>query len=317
MAHDSKTTIYAALAGNTAIAVTKFVAAWWTGSSAMLSEAIHSLVDTGNQLLMLYGLRRSRRPATPEHPFGFGLELYFWTFVVAILIFGLGAGVSILEGVDKIRHPHPVEFPWVNYAVLSTSMVFEGFTWLVALRAFRRQNRGRDVVEAVQHSKDPTVFTVLIEDSVALVGLLIAAAGLAGAQFVGVLWLDGVASVLIGLLLAGTATFLARECKGLLMGEAAEPHVRAGIRRIAVSYPGIVGVNEVLTMHFGPTDVLAALSLDFNDSLTARAVETAVSGIERRIKHEYPKIRRVFVEAQSRDAHLRAQQDVVSQEVAD
>ncbi len=314
MAHDSKTTIYAALAGNAAIAATKFGAAWWTGSSAMLSEAIHSLVDTGNQLLMLYGLRRSRRPATAEHPFGFGLELYFWTFVVAILIFGLGAGVSILEGVDKIRHPHPVDFPWVNYAVLGASMVFEGATWLIALKAFRRHNRGRDVVEAVQRSKDPTIFTVLIEDSAALTGLAIAAAGLAGAQLLGWLWLDGVASVLIGLLLAGTATFLAIECKGLLMGEAADPRVRAGLRRIAVNYPGISGVNEVLTMHFGPTDVLAALSLDFEDTLTARAVEAAVSGIERRIKHEFPMVRRVFVEAQGRDAHLRAQREVAPQE---
>lgn len=142
MAHDSKTTIYAALAGNLAIAVTKFGAAWWTGSSAMLSEAIHSLVDTGNQVLMLYGLRRSIRPATPEHPFGFGLDLYFWTFVVAILIFGLGAGVSILEGVDKIRHPQPVGTPWINYAVLGASALFEGATWLIALRAFRRQADG-------------------------------------------------------------------------------------------------------------------------------------------------------------------------------
>jgi cation diffusion facilitator family transporter len=314
MAHESKTTIYAALAGNAAIAVTKFAAAWWTGSSAMLSEAIHSLVDTGNQLLMLYGLRRSARPATPEHPFGFGLELYFWTFVVAILIFGLGAGVSILEGIDKMRNPHPVEAAWVNYAVLGASMLFEGATWLIALRAFRRQGGHPDVLEAVQRSKDPTVFTVLIEDSAALVGLGIAAAGLAGAQVLQLPVLDGVASVLIGLLLAGTATFLARECKGLLMGEAADPATRAGLRRIASGNPGVVGVNEVLTMHFGPADVLAVLSLDFENALTADDVETAVSGIERRIKQEFPVVRRIFVEAQSREGHLRAQREVVAQE---
>jgi cation diffusion facilitator family transporter len=314
MAHESKTTIFAALAGNAGIAVTKFAAAWWTGSSAMLSEAIHSLVDTGNQLLMLYGLRRSTRPATPEHPFGFGLELYFWTFVVAILIFGLGAGVSILEGVDKIRNPHPVETPWVNYAVLGASAVFEGATWLIALRAFRRQSKNADVLEAVQLSKDPTIFTVLIEDSAALAGLAIAAAGLAGAQALGLPWLDGVASVLIGLLLAGTATFLARECKGLLMGEAADPVTRAGLRRIAASNPGVVAVNEVLTMHFGPVDVLAVLSLDFENALTADDVETAVSGIERQIKREYPVVRRIFVEAQSREGHRRAQEEVVPRE---
>jgi cation diffusion facilitator family transporter len=314
MAHESKTTIFAALAGNAGIAVTKFAAAWWTGSSAMLSEAIHSLVDTGNQLLMLYGLRRSTRPATPEHPFGFGLELYFWTFVVAILIFGLGAGVSILEGVDKIRNPHPVETPWVNYAVLGASAVFEGATWLIALRAFRRQSKNADVLEAVQLSKDPTIFTVLIEDSAALAGLAIAAAGLAGAQALGLPWLDGVASVLIGLLLAGTATFLARECKELLMGEAADPATRAGLRRIAASNPGVVAVNEVLTMHFGPVDVLAVLSLDFENALTADDVETAVSGIERQIKREYPVVRRIFVEAQSREGHRRAQEEVVPRE---
>jgi cation diffusion facilitator family transporter len=314
MAHESKTTIFAALAGNTGIAVTKFAAAWWTGSSAMLSEAIHSLVDTGNQLLMLYGLRRSTRPATPEHPFGFGLELYFWTFVVAILIFGLGAGVSILEGVDKIRNPHPVETPWVNYAVLGASAVFEGATWLIALRAFRRQSKNADVLEAVQLSKDPTIFTVLIEDSAALAGLSIAAVGLAGAQALGLPWLDGVASVLIGLLLAGTATFLARECKGLLMGEAADPATRAGLRRIAASNPGVVAVNEVLTMHFGPMDVLAVLSLDFENALTADDVETAVSGIERQIKREYPVVRRIFVEAQSREGHRRAQEEVALRE---
>jgi len=314
MAHESKTTIFAALAGNGGIAITKFAAAWWTGSSAMLSEAIHSLVDTGNQLLMLYGLRRSTRPATPEHPFGFGLELYFWTFVVAILIFGLGAGVSILEGVDKIRNPHPVETPWVNYAVLGASAVFEGATWLIALRAFRRQSKNADVLEAVQLSKDPTIFTVLIEDSAALAGLAIAAAGLAGAQALGLPWLDGVASVLIGLLLAGTATFLARECKELLMGEAADPATRAGLRRIAASNPRVVAVNEVLTMHFGPVDVLAVLSLDFENALTADDVETAVSGIERQIKREYPVVRRIFVEAQSREGHRRAQEEVAPRE---
>ncbi len=314
MAHESKTTIFAALAGNLAIAVTKFAAAWWTGSSAMLSEAIHSLVDTGNQLLMLYGLRRSVRPATPEHPFGHGLELYFWTFVVAILIFGLGAGVSILEGVDKIRHPNAVDAPWINFAVLGASALFEGTTWLIALRAFRRQSKHDDVLEAVQLSKDPTIFTVLIEDSAALCGLAIVAAGLAGAQVWGLPWLDGAASVLIGLLLAGTATFLAWECKGLMMGEAADPATRAGLRRIAASNTGVVGVNEVLTMHFGPEDVLAVLSLDFENTLSAGDVETAVGSIERQIKREFPVVRRIFVEAQSHEGHLQAQHEVARRE---
>ena len=306
MAHESKTTIYAALAGNLAIALTKFGAAFWTGSAAMLSEAIHSTVDTGNQLLMLYGLRRAARPATEAHPFGYGLELYFWTFVVAILIFGLGAGVSIYEGIDKIRVPHPVENTLVNYVVLGLSFVFEGASWLVAFRAFRAQTKTSDLLEAVQRSKDPTVFTVLLEDSAALAGLLIAGVGLACAEIFQLPVLDGVASVLIGLVLTGVALFLAAECKGLMLGEAADPIVRAGLRAIVAGSPGVHGVNEVLTMHFGPRDVLAAISLDFDDALPAEAAERTVSAVERQIKAAFPQVRRIFVEVQSREGHLQA-----------
>jgi cation diffusion facilitator family transporter len=306
MAHESKSTIYAALAGNLAIALTKFGAAFWTGSAAMLSEAIHSTVDTGNQLLMLYGLRRAARPATEAHPFGYGLELYFWTFVVAILIFGLGAGVSIYEGIDKIRTPHAVENTLVNYVVLGLSFVFEGASWLVALRAFRAQTKSSDLLEAVQRSKDPTVFTVLLEDSAALTGLLIAGVGLACAEIFQLPVLDGVASVLIGLVLTGVALFLAAECKGLMLGEAADPAVRAGLRDIVAGNPGVHGVNEVLTMHFGPQDVLAAISLDFDDTLPAEAAEQTVSSVERQIKATFPQVRRIFVEVQSREGHLQA-----------
>ena len=166
--HGSKLVIYAALAGNLAIAVSKGAAAWFTGSSAMFSEAIHSLVDTGNQGLLLFGMRQAAKPATPEHPFGHGLQLYFWTFIVAIMIFGLGGGVALFEGVDKILHPQPTQNPWVNYAVLAVSIGFEGFSWLVAFRAFRAGKGKRDLVDAVQASKDPTVFTVLFEDTAAL-----------------------------------------------------------------------------------------------------------------------------------------------------
>ena len=306
MAHESKTTIFAALAGNLAIAVTKFGAAFWTGSAAMLSEAIHSTVDTGNQLLMLHGLRRSVRPATPAHPFGYGLELYFWTFVVAILIFGLGAGVSIFEGISKIRAPHPVENSLVNYVVLGLSFLFEGASWLVAFRAFRAENRGSSLLDAVRRSKDPTVFTVLLEDSAALTGLLIAGVGLACAEIFALPRLDGVASVLIGLVLGGVAAFLAAECKGLMLGEAADPAVRDGLRGIVARSPGVNSVNEVLTMHFGPRDVLAAISLDFEDALPAEAAEQATSSIERAIKAAFPEVRRIFIEVQSRAGHLQA-----------
>ena len=309
--HGSKGSIYAALAGNLAVALTKLGAFWWTGSAAMLSEAVHSLVDTGNQGLLLYGMRRSVRPATPEHPFGYGLELYFWTFVVAILIFGLGAGVSVLEGISKILSPHPVEGLTVNFVVLGLSFLFEGSSWLVAFRAFQRQVRQDGLLAAIRRSKDPTVFTVLLEDSAAMAGLVIAAACLGAAHWLDMPVLDGVASVMIGLLLAGTATFLATECKGLLLGEAASPRVRESLRRVASSTPGVSGVNEILTMHFGPADVLVAISLDFDDTVSAAMVEQAVSAIEQQAKRLHPEVRRIFVEAQSKEGHRRAQTETV------
>jgi cation diffusion facilitator family transporter len=298
--------IYAALAGNAAIAVSKFGAAWFTGSSAMLSEAIHSVVDTGNQLLLLHGLRRAARPPTPEHPFGHGLQLYFWAFVVAILIFGLGAGLSIYEGINKVQEPHPVENAWVNYLVLALGLAFEGAVWLVALREFRKEKGSHSWLEAVRASKDPTIFTVLFEDSAAMLGLVAALLGVFLSQALAMPVLDGVASIVIGLILAATAAFLAYECQSLLTGEGVRPEVRASIRQIAASQPGIVRLNEALTMHFGPRDVLVALSLDFEDALSAAGVETTVSQIEHRIKVAHPEVTRVFVEAQAFDAHRHA-----------
>ncbi len=304
--HTSKTVIYAALAGNLLIAVSKFAAAWLTGSSAMLSEAIHSLVDTGNQGLLLHGMRQAAKPASTEHPFGHGLQLYFWTFIVAILIFGLGAGVAVVEGINKIIAPHPLENPGVNYAVLALCVVFEGFTWLVAFRAFRAGKGRRRWVDAIRSSKDPTVFTVLFEDTAALLGLLIAAAGIAAGQWFELPVMDGVASVVIGVLLAGTAGLLAYESQSLLTGEGVQPEVRASLRRLAEAEPGVVRVNELLTMHFGPNDVLVALSLDFEDAQPASSVESTVSRLERRIKAAHPEVTRVFIEAQSFEASRRA-----------
>jgi cation diffusion facilitator family transporter len=304
--HSSRTVIYAALAGNMLIAVTKFAAAWFTGSSAMLSEAIHSLVDTGNQGLLLHGMRQAAKPASSEHPFGHGLQLYFWTFIVAILIFGLGAGVALVEGIDKIVTPHPLENPGVNYAVLAIGVVFEGITWLVALRAFRAGKGARRWLDAIKSSKDPTVFTVLFEDTAALLGLLIAAAGIATGQLFGLPVMDGVASVVIGVLLATTAALLAFESQSLLTGEGVQPEVRASLRQLAEAEPGVTRLNELLTMHFGPKDVLVALSLDFEDAQLASAVETTVSRLERRIKSVHPEVTRVFIEAQSFEASGRA-----------
>ena len=309
MAHSSSPiAIYAALAGNLAVAATKFAAAAYTGSSAMLSEAIHSVVDTGNGGLLLLGRRLSTKPADRAHPFGHGLQLYFWSFVVAVMIFGVGGGVSIMEGIEKIRTPHPIESAFVNYIVLALAIVFEGTSWIVAFREFSasrtaRQRKRVGFVDSVLESKDPTNFTVLFEDSAALLGLVVALAGVAGTEFLHVPVLDGVASVVIGVILCGTAGFLGYQCQSLLMGEAAAPEVRAGIERIALAEPGVLRANDVLTMHFGPTDVLVALSVDFADHLTAGHVETAVSQIERRIKAAHPEVTRVFVEMQKFDAH--------------
>jgi cation diffusion facilitator family transporter len=303
----SKTIIYAALVGNLAVAATKFGAAAYTGSAALLSEAIHSSVDTGSQLLLLLGIRRAARPANTRHPFGHGLELYFWAFVVAVLIFGVGAGASLVEGVHRIRNPHPVESAWVNYVVLGLALVFEGSVWIVALRTFRQSKDRRGWLEAVRQSKDPTVFTVLFEDTAAMLGLLVALAGVTLSQTLDRPILDGVASVIIGLILAGTAAFLAWECQSLLTGEGVVPDVQDSIRAIAAADPAVSRPNEVLTMHFGPQDVLAALSLDFDNRCSAVEVEQAVTRIEQRIKTTHPEVTRVFVEAQTRDAHRQGQ----------
>lgn len=304
-ASGSRTVIFAALAGNAAIALTKFAAAAATGSAAMLSEAIHSVVDTGNQLLLLYGLKRAAKPPDAKHPFGYGLQLYFYTFVVAVMIFGLGAVISVLHGVEKIRHPASVEHAWVNYLVLGVGVLFEGAVWLVALKGFNRERAGRPWLASFRSSKDPTVFTVLFEDTAALLGLAVALLGVFLSESLNMPVLDGVASVLIGVILAGTAFFLAYESQSLLTGEAASHETRVGINRIARAEPGVVGLNQALTMHFGPNDVLVALSLDFEDSLPAGEVERAVTRIERAIKRAHPDVSRVFVEAQSFDADRR------------
>lgn len=299
----SRLVIYAALGGNILVALSKFGAAFWTGSAAMLSEAIHSVVDCGNQLLLLLGLRQAARPADALHPFGYGLELYFWSFVVAVLIFGVGAGVSVIEGIDKIRNPHPVTDAWLIYLVLGLGVLFEGAVWIVALREFRGHKGRRGWIEAIRHSKDPTVFTVLFEDTAALLGLFAALLGVWLAQTLELPVLDGVASIVIGAILALTASFLAWECKSLLTGEGASAEVQAGIRRIVAEETLVARTNEVLTMHFGPHDVLLALSLDFVDRCGAVDIEQAVSRIERRVRAAHPEITRVFVEAQDREAH--------------
>ncbi len=305
--HGSTKVIYAALVGNALIAVTKFAAAAYTGSSAMLSEAIHSVVDTGNQGLLLYGLRRAAKPADRRHPFGYGMELYFWAFVVAILIFAVGAGVSLYEGISKLQHPHEIRSAYVNYIVLTLALIFEGVAWWIAYKEFNTRRGRRGIFDAVRYSKDPTVFTVLFEDTAAMLGLMVAFLGILGAQLTGVLWLDGAASIVIGLILAGTAVVLAYETKGLLIGEAAASETEAAIRRMIGATPTIIALNELRTMHMGPEDILLAISVDFEDNLPAGRVEDAIYDLEKSIKTAYPSIKRLFIEVQDASHHAQSQ----------
>jgi cation diffusion facilitator family transporter len=301
--HPSPGLVYTALAGNALVAAIKFAAAWFTGSAAMLSEAIRSLVDTIDQGLLLLGLRQAARPPTSSHPFGYGLRLYFWTFVVAVMIFAFGAGASILEGIDKIVAPRPVESANINYIVLGASLVFEGAVWIVALRKFREVKGRRGRFEAVRLSKDPTTFTVLFEDTAAILGILIAFAGIGLSESLELPLLDGVASLIIGLTLALTSALLAYECQSLMTGEGVSPEVRAEIQRLVESEKVVERVNEMLTMHFGPADVLVALSLQFDESISAAEIGAAVTRIEQRIRAAHPEVTRVFIEAQSFEAN--------------
>ncbi|MFC5437651.1 cation diffusion facilitator family transporter [Rhodanobacter umsongensis] len=295
----SHTVVYTALAGNLLIAVAKFVAAAFTGSSAMLSEGVHSLVDTVNEVLLLHGMRRARMPADRTHPFGHGRELYFWSFIVALLVLAMGAGVSFYEGVMHIRQPEPIDHPLVNYLVVAVSFLFESGSWYIALREFRARKGQLGYFEAFRLSKDPTTFTVLLEDSAALLGLLVAMVGLAGAQLFDLPMLDGVASIGIAGVLAVSATLLARETKGLLIGENAHPAVSDAILSIAAADRGVRCANGVLTVQMGPNQVVAALSAEFEDALTTPQIEACVDRIEKQAKVAHPEIISLFIKPQT------------------
>ena len=303
MASGSKKVIYAAMIGNGLIAVAKFVGATITGSSAMLSEGIHSLVDTGNQGLLLYGIARSKRPADEKHPFGYASEIYFWAFIVAILIFSIGAGISVYHGVEKVLHPHPVQDPMINYIILILAMIFEGFAWWIAWREFSSTQGKKGLFQAVQESKDPTIFTVLFEDTAAMLGLIVALIGIWVSVTYDMPILDGVASIIIGIILAGTALVLALETKGLLIGEAAAPEIVDEIRALVGKQPAIVALNEIRTLHRGPNDVLLALSVDYNDEIPAGMVEQTNTSLELAIKGRFPVVKRLFIEVQSAQHH--------------
>lgn len=282
-----------------AIAITKFIAASITGSSAMLSEGIHSVVDTGNELVLLYGIHRSRRPADENHPFGHGQELYFWTLIVAILIFAVGGGMSIYEGITHLLHPSPIEDPFWNYVVLGLAIIFEGFSWSVAFKAFLPAKGKQSFWQAVRTSKDPTIFTVLFEDSAALLGLVVALLGVFLGHWFNNPYLDGSASIVIGCILAVVAILLAHEVRGLLVGEGVSSTTVTQIRTLVCADPAVKGVLRVLTLYFGPEDVLLNLELQFDKNLSAEEVAAAIERIEAAIRSRYTRIKYIFIEAKS------------------
>lgn len=296
----STTVVAIALACNLGIAVAKFTAAAWSGSSAMLSEAIHSLVDTSNQSLLLVGLKRSQRPADERHPFGYGMELYFWSFIVATVLFSLGAGVAIYEGVDKLLHPHGIEHVNILYAVLGVSMVLEGISTYQAVKEFNSRRNGAPWLGALRSSKDPSLYTVLLEDCAAIAGLTVALAGVIATDQFGIAQADGAASIVIGVILALVAAFMSIETKALLIGEAADPDVLAGLHETISAETGagkpITRINSIKTMHLGPEDILVAASVDFEDGQSARSVEATNGRLEAAIKARYPAVRQLFLE---------------------
>ena len=297
-AAESNRTLIIALGANVGIAVAKFVAAAITGSSAMLTEGVHSLVDSANQLLLMWGRRAARRPADHRHPFGHGRELYFWSFVVAVLVFALGAGVSVYEGVIHILEPEPAVSPLVAYGVLLISFLLEGGSTVAAFREFRAAKGALGWFEAVRESKDPPTFIVLLENGAAMAGIGAAAIGLALSQLTGNPFFDGAASIVIGLILGATAWLLAVESKALLIGEAADPALVEGIRAAAGAQPGIVGVGEVRTVHSAPDQITVAMSADFDDGISAGDVERIVAAIEREVAVRWPAVKRLYIRPQ-------------------
>jgi len=293
--HAGRKPVVAALIGNLLIAVTKFIAAFVTGSSSMLTEAFHSVVDSGNQLLMLYGQRRSRRPADDTHPFGYGRELYFWSFVVALLLFSGGAGVSIFEGIQHWRNPEPIRNPLASYVVLGLSAVFESASWLVAYRELQRSAGGRSTLRALRRSKDPSVFVVMAEDSAALLGILFALAAISLALLTGNPAWDAAGSILIGLLLAVVAAVLGIETKGLLIGERADPALVAAIREAVQDEPGLCVVTDIRTVHLAPDQVVAIVGADFDDRLTTPQIERRIRDSEQRVRERHPEVTGIFV----------------------
>ncbi len=298
-ANSSKTAIYAAIAANAAIAISKFIAAGFTGSSAMLSEGIHSVVDTGNGLLLLHGIRQSKKAADDQHPFGHGKELYFWSLIVAILIFSIGGGMSFYEGIIHIKNPKPLTDPTWNYVVLGLAACFETIALYLALKQFNATRNGQNFWKAIRASKDPSNFAIIFEDTAALLGLIVAAIGIFLGHEFNNPYIDGAASLVIGLILSAIAIFLAYESKGLLIGEGADPAVLESLVVLINEEPSILNARHPLTMHFGPNEVFLALDVNFLPELTAVEVEQAVVKLEKMIRQAHPDIKRIFIEARA------------------
>lgn len=296
----SRLTLFAALGANLGIAAAKFVAAAISGSSAMLAEGFHSVVDSLNQLLLLYGQRRSERAPDSRHPHGYGRELYFWSFVVATLIFATGAGLSIHAGIVHIRSPEPLRSPLVSYAVLAIALLLEATSWLIAMREFDDARGDHGWWEAIRHSKAPPSFIVLFEASAAMFGLFAAAAGITLSLLTGDARWDGGASVLIGLALAGVALALARESKGLLIGEPADPVLEAAVRSALDRRPEVACVNDITTAHLGPRDIFVGLSVDFEDRVPVGRVEAMIAEAEAELRARWPSIRAIYIKPQAR-----------------
>jgi cation diffusion facilitator family transporter len=295
----STRTLVIALVANLGIAASKFAAAAITGSSAMLTEGVHSVVDSTNQLLLMWGRHASRRPPDKQHPFGYGRELYFWSFVVAVLVFALGAGVSVYEGIIHIMEPEPAVSPIIAYVVLLVAFLLEGWSTLEAYKEFKQSKGSLGWLEAIRNSKDPPAFIVLLENGAAMAGIVAAAVGVLLAQLTGDPFYDGAASVVIGAILAITAALLAYESKALLIGEAADQEIISALHRLVEGKKEVSAVGEVLTIHSAPDQVTAMLSVDFEDDITARQVEAVVCAIEKEVAEQFPIVHRLYIRPRS------------------
>ncbi|PMS33432.1 cation diffusion facilitator family transporter [Trinickia symbiotica] len=289
--------VYGGMAGNVAVATTKFVVAGITGSSAMLSEAIHSVVDAGDGLLLLLGMKRSRRPPDAEHPFGYGKEVYFWSLIVAVMIFGVGGGISAYQGLLHMLHPAPLEDAMWNYIVLGCAAIFEGASFTIALRATLEEKGSKPFWQALHSSKDPSTITVLAEDSADLLGLLLAAIGVYASHRFDMPALDGAASIAIGLVLAAVAGLLMYETRSLLLGEGVELEIARAIRKLVQEDHAVASAAQPLTMYFGPDDILLTLDVSFKPGTSGKEIAVAIERIESSIQSRFPNIKRIYIEA--------------------